>query len=127
MQGACNIDIAKTYLSTQKPAVLCLQECHISRDNINTFSHILYNLHTSKPDLATYTRKDVKATIISTQQATNISRLAVLIEGEGTTLSNVYARDSTLMVQDLENILDKNSNSNCKMLSLVASTSNRIH
>ena len=113
MQGACNTDIAKTFLSKQKPVALCLQECRISKDNINSFHHKLYNTHVLEPDLVTYIRKDVKATTLANNQTTDTSMLAVKIEGEGhhITLYNVYARDSLLTMQDLEYTLENNPNS----------------
>ena len=113
MQGACNVDLAKTFLSKQKPVALCLQEYRISKDNINLFHHKLQKIHILEPDLVTYTRKDVKATTLANNQTTDISMLAVKIEGEGLhiTLHNTYARDSLLTMQDLENTSENNPNS----------------
>ena len=90
-----------------------IQECRISKDNINSFHHKLYKMHILEPDLVTYTRKDVRATTLANNQTTDISMLAVKIEGERfhITLHNTYARDSLLTMQDLENTLENNPNS----------------
>ena len=70
-------------------------------------------MHILEPDLVTYTRKDVRATTLANNQTTDISMLAVKIEGERfhITLHNTYARDSLLTMQDLENTSENNPNS----------------
>ena len=102
MQGFCNLDLAKTFLSSQKPVALILQECRITAENKNSFNHKLYNTHLVEPDLVTYLQKDVQATLITTIQNSEISLLAVRENNTDITLNNVYSRDSNLMLADLE-------------------------
>ena len=94
MQGSCNINNAKTYLSMQKPVALCLQECRIHQENKNTFNHKLYNTHILEPDLVTFIRKDVKSALLPAIQISEVSQLSVRIEGEDTQimLNNLYSK-----------------------------------
>ena len=60
MQGAGNSGEVKRYLSSTKPAVLCLQETRIKEDNKKDYEHHNYNRYMVEPDLVTFVRKDIK-------------------------------------------------------------------
>ena len=113
MQGTCNVDIAKTFLSTQKLEALCLQECRITTDNASSFKHKLYNTHILQPDLVTFIRKDIKSELITQSYITDIPILTMEIQGEDSwiILHNAYAQDNTLTLSDLENTLNGQNNS----------------
>ena len=100
MQGAGNWELAKQFLNSRKPAILCLQEPKITEDSKKQFFNKNYNIFTKtgNNNVITFIRKDYSAKIINNDTREDISHLIneVSAEGDKIIIINIYARDGKL-------------------------------
>ena len=111
MQGAGNWELAKQFLNSRKPAILCLQEPKITEDNKKQFFNKNYNtfMKTGNNDIITFIRKDYSAKIINDNTHEEISYLITEVNAEGDKIIilNIYARDGKLKGEYLDYFFGK--------------------